>query len=221
MKEEGMNCSQCGVELPEGAVFCHRCGERCTQDASPLVGTSPNAPVTSVHERLSGQSGSSDRPEELLWSGGYSAKAMIGVWLLAAGVSVASIVVALVLSATGLAILVIFGFLVGMWIALFLLLVYRRLNVDYQLTSQRFVHRTGILRRVTDRIEAIDMDDVSYEQGLIERMVDVGTINITSSDRSHPQLVLRGIDRVGEVAKMIDDARHKERLRRGLHIETV
>ena len=102
-----------------------------------------------------------------------------------------------------------------------MLVFYRKLNVDYQLTTQRFVHQTGILRRVTNRIEAIDIDDVSYEQGIFERVVNVGAICIISSDRSHPELILRGIDQVGDVAKLIDITRHKERLQRGLHIEAV
>ena len=102
-----------------------------------------------------------------------------------------------------------------------MLLAYRKLNVNYELTTQRFVHRSGILRRITDRIEAIDMDDVSFEQGIIERLLNVGTIRVISSDRSHPELVLCGIEDVARIAKLIDDTRHKERLRRGLHIEAV
>ena len=65
------------------------------------------------------------------------------------------------------------------------------------------------------------MDDVSYDQGIIERLLGVGTIRVTSSDRTHPEIALRGIDGVHEVATMMDDARRRERLRRGLHIEAV
>jgi hypothetical protein len=52
-------------------------------------------------------------------------------------------------------------------------------------------------------------------------VLGVGTIRITSSDRTHPQLVLRGIESVREVSGLIDSARRKERVRRGLHIESV
>jgi uncharacterized membrane protein YdbT with pleckstrin-like domain len=100
-------------------------------------------------------------------------------------------------------------------------LAYRKLTVKYQLTTQRFIHEKGLLKRVTDRIEVIDIDDVSVEQRLIERMVGVGTIKLISSDRSHPVLMLRGIEKVREVAATIDDLRRKERRRRGLHIESI
>ena len=91
----------------------------------------------------------------------------------------------------------------------------------YRLTTQRFIHEHGVLTRDIDRIEVIDIDDVSYRQTLIDRMVGVGTIRIESGDRSHPELVLRGIDDVQRVSDMIDAARREERVRRGIHIATA
>ena len=95
------------------------------------------------------------------------------------------------------------------------------MSVHYQLTTQRFIHKSGILKRVTDRIEVIDIDDVTYEQGIVQRMLGVGKIRITSSDRSHPELVLSGINDVATIADLIDDTRRAERRRRGVHIETI
>lgn len=215
-----MNCPNCSVVLPEDAVFCHQCGEPTAQDDPPSVGL-PSPPGISPRDRLQGRSAFPDQTEELLWSGGYSAKAMVGNWILAVVVSLVLLVAAVRLAGTEFAIPVILGIFVLLWGYLGLLVFYRKLNVDYQLTTQRFVHQTGILRRVTNRIEAIDMDDVSYEQGVFERVVNVGAIRIISSDRSHPELILRGIDQVGDVAELIDKTRHKERLQRGLHIEAV
>ena len=101
------------------------------------------------------------------------------------------------------------------------MLAYRRLSVKYRLTNQRLFHEAGILRRVTDRIEIIDVDDVTVEQGIVERMLGVGTIRVTSSDRTSPELHMPGIDHVKEVADTIDQARRAERQRRGLFIESV
>jgi membrane protein YdbS with pleckstrin-like domain len=93
--------------------------------------------------------------------------------------------------------------------------------VHYELTSQRFIHQTGILTRATDRIEVIDIDDVSFTQGPVQRMLGVGRITVTSSDRSHPLLHMIGIGDVKSVAGLIDDVRRKERRRRSLHIEAI
>ena len=62
-------------------------------------------------------------------------------------------------------------------------LLYRKMSVHYLLTNQRFIHESGFFRRVTNRIEVLDMDDISFEQALVERMLGVGTIRILSSDR--------------------------------------
>ena len=96
-----------------------------------------------------------------------------------------------------------------------------RLSVEYTLTTQRLIHKHGLLHRVTNRVEVIDIDDVSYSQGPIERLLGVGTIKLLSSDVSDPQLVLRGIDNVQKVATLIDNARREERRRRGLYLESV
>jgi len=108
-----------------------------------------------------------------------------------------------------------------LWIFLGVAFAYKKLSVHYELTTQRFIHKSGILKRVTDRIEVIDIDDVTYEQGIVQRMLGVGTIRINSSDRTHPVLVLSGIDGVQGVADTIDDVRRKERRKRGLHIESI
>lgn len=161
------------------------------------------------------QDDSGHEEEQDLWAGGYSGKAMYGTWL--AGILItfglgAGAVLAFPPIAFGIPVL---------WIILGLMLAYKKLSVHYELTTQRFIHKSGILKRVTDRIEVIDIDDVTYEQGIVQRMFSVGTIRISSSDRSHPELVLTGIDGVEKIADMIDDIRRKERRRRGLHIEAI
>jgi hypothetical protein len=72
-----------------------------------------------------------------------------------------------------------------------------------------------------NRVELIDMDDVTYVQGPIQTLLKVGNITIKSSDVSHPVLVLKGISDVKRIAELIDDARRSERRRRGLFMEAV
>jgi uncharacterized membrane protein YdbT with pleckstrin-like domain len=158
--------------------------------------------------------------EQDLWEGRYSSRAMYGTFILAAVVSLATAGVAIAFGWMG-AWLIWGAALVIVWGGLVLTMFYRQLNCKYLLTTQRFIHETGILKRITDRIEVIDIDDVSFEQRVVERLFGVGSIKITSSDRSHPELVLVGIEDVKNVADTIDDVRRKERRRRGLHIEAI
>jgi hypothetical protein len=67
----------------------------------------------------------------------------------------------------------------------------------------------------------IDIDDVTLRQGLIERMFDVGTIHVRSSDMTHGNLSMVGIEDARTVTDLIDNTRRAERQRRGLFMENV
>ena len=237
-----MNCPNCSAVVPDDAsLFCHRCGRPLDREAagqpeieqgSPRGDPPSDAAVEHGHnapqDKLKAAGGSilgkdNDELVEVdLWEGRYSPKAMISVWIGAGLLTLVAFIGAIALGPFGIAgWLILLLAVVAVWVLLLIRLVYLRLNVSYRLTSQRFFHEKGILRRVTDRLEVIDIDDVSFEQGLVDRFVDVGTIRISSSDRSHPDLILKGIEQVDFVADKIDTARRKERMRRGLHIEAI
>jgi len=153
-----------------------------------------------------------DIPEETLWEGGYSPKAMLGTIVLAGVSSVALGVAALSFSPYSIVAL---GLMIVLWLVVLAQFASRRLGVHYKLTNQMFYHQRGLLTRTTDRIEAIDIDDVTWQQGLMERILNVGTVEILSRDRTNPKFWVRGIENVEQVAQMIDKARRAERLRRG------
>ncbi len=163
-------------------------------------------------------------PERSLWKGGYSPKAMYGSWIITAVISVALLIVGFLFVSgdqAGMIWSILGAVIVALWVFVIGLYLYRRIGMSYELTTQRFIHQEGILKRTTDRIEVIDIDDVSFSQGIIQRMLGVGQIRITGSDRTHPELVLQGIDKVNEIATLIDDVRREERRRRSLHIEAI
>ena len=217
-----MKCPKCETDVAPEAVFCHKCGAPLKEPSggkkAAASASEPSSTQTAGRLGLGGRR--EDVAEEALWEGGYSPKAMIGTWIVATLVTVA-LLVAMGLLQLGAWWWLPLAAIAAMWVVLLLVLFFTRLDVHYRLTNQRFVHKQGIFKRVTDRLEVIDIDDVTFEQGLIERLVGVGRIKITSSDRTHPQLVLRGIDNVDRVANLIDEARRAERQRRGLYVESV
>lgn len=163
-----------------------------------------------------------DDTEVELWVGNYSGKEMVANWIYLTVLTIAAlVVVGIFFRDQMMAWFGTIGVLALLWAWQGLVLLYRKWSVAYRLTNQRFVHRRGLLAIRTDRIETIDIDDVAFTQGIIERMMGVGTIRLTSTDRSDPELILRGIEKVQEVASLMDGARRKERVRRGLHIEAT
>ncbi len=165
-----------------------------------------------------------EEPEQDLWEGKYSPKAMFGRLLAAGVVTIGTVVVFFMLPFlynSPFAVWAALIILLLVWAYLLGLLSYRMLANHYILTSQRFKHRDGILVRTMNRIELLDISDVTYRQGPVEIMLDVGDIVINSSDASHPELILRGISQVRTIADQIDNARRIERRRRGLHIASI
>ena len=159
-------------------------------------------------------------PKRRFGRGGYSPKAMLGAWCISGLVSLAALVAGIIW-AEGHWWWVVVLVAVLPWLYYMAVLAYRRMSVRYTLSTQRFIHERGILRRVNDRIELLDIDDVAFEQTLWDRLSGVGTIRLTSSDRSDPKLVLRGIENVQYVAGRLDDARLLERRRHGMHVEQI
>ena len=206
-----MICPDCKTELPANSTFCSKCGRKLAE-AGP----------TAAEKLRGGQAAAASEPaaEQQLWNGGYSIKAMYGSWALALLVTIAAVVAAILLP-NPITWLVAAVVVIALWVVLFGYYMLMRLGVDYTLTNQRFIHKAGLLRRVSNRVEVIDIDDVQYEQGLFERMFGVGTIKLLSSDLSDPKLTLRGIDDVQRVANLIDNARREERRKRGLYVESV
>ncbi len=228
-------CSICDVALPDDAAYCPKCGMKAnrTGDLGPppggpeSVGASGGASNEIPSDRLSSlqaaASGRVDTPEEELWQGTYSPKAMATTFFGGVVLSIAATagVYRWIGEGLGTKLAWSFGLMAVIWLVIGGRLLIRKWSVRYRLTNQRFFHEKGILSRVTDRIEVIDMDDITFVQGILDRMLNVGTIKVTSSDRTHPELTLVGIDDVKEVAAKFDNARRAERVRRGLHIEQI
>jgi membrane protein YdbS with pleckstrin-like domain len=223
-----MKCPVCDAKVPEAATFCQQCGAKLPPtggavDAPAATAVPPGnptatAPAAAAQSAGAPRRGVVDTPEETIWEGSYSPKAMFGAAALGALVSLA-LIVGIFLAPSGWMQAALAAALVIVWALIAGRLVQRRLGISYKLTNHMFYHRHGVLTRVTDRIELIEVHDVTYEQGLFERLVDVGSIKIASSDRTDPIFYLRGVESVEKVAQSIDKARRNEQVRRGRRID--
>ena len=234
-----MRCNQCGHDVADDAAFCPFCGERmAVTPLSPKPGSADDMPQieslatsaaepphpAAATERIQQEQtrfGSKDPQEEDLWSGSFSPKAMLGHFMLAGFITVASLIGVAVAWNTVTGWLCFVAGVVLLWGTAGITLAYRRMTARYRLTRFRLFHEHGILTRVTDRIETIDIDDVTVFQGLADRSFGIGMIVVVSTDRTSPELRMRGIDHVKAVADLMDSTRRAERQRRGLHLEST
>lgn len=220
MEKLGMKCPICTKESADGAAFCQHCGAKLPGGAG-TASTSPKPQQAMSEQAAPVRTGKyTDVAEETLWEGTYSPKAMLGAFVLCGVLSVGLVVGGVIfLSTMPLLGAVLLGAIAIVWLAALAKLAVNRLGRSYKLTNQMFYHREGVLTRTTDRIELIEIHDVAWTQGLVERAVGVGTITITSADRTHGKLELAGIENAEDVAGQIDKARRAEQVRRGRRID--
>jgi membrane protein YdbS with pleckstrin-like domain len=205
-----MKCAACQREVPDGSAFCPGCGAAMTGDAPTLASRMKSA----VNRNPGNQPAEDD-----LWVGTYSPKAMAGPAIGLAILTVIAIVVGTFVPPIGWMVAGI-GAVVA-WLVLAFVVLYRQKTVNYRLTTFRLFHESGLLARTRDRIEVIDINDVNLSQGILERMFNVGTIHIDSSDKSHPNFNMLGIENVRAVADLVDNTRRAERQRRAVFMENV
>lgn len=210
-----MNCPTCDSEVLESAAFCHHCG-------APLRGGSDTpTPRQQFMQAATSTQDDDDEPERELWQGTFSKLAMIGAWLGAGVFTLVMVIAGIVSGFGGRGWLIAVALICLVWAVLVVRLIYLQLSQHYYLSNQRFVHEKGLLWREINRVEAIDIDDVTFVQGPVERFLGVGTVKIISSDQSHPVIDMQGIENVRAVASLIDETRRQERRKRGLHIESI
>lgn len=198
-----MQCSTCKHVLDDDSRFCKHCGQRVSQATYSHPKTAAKAVVKEIapanpeHHR-------DPHSEKAVWEGRPSWRAHYGIWGCWAIFSIVAIVMAYRRGGVGSPIVLLTWILVaGAASALFVreaLVVY---GTAYRLTTQRlFIHR-GILRRTTDQVELLRVDDVRIVQGIIDRLVNTGNVEIHSSDESEESVALLSIAEPAEVCEAL------------------
>ena len=83
-----MKCPNCQAQVTPESVYCHRCGERLSDQA--------DTPRQTLLSRVAGDStaaapGADANPvdeDRVIWRGSYSAKDMVSSWLIAAALTI-------------------------------------------------------------------------------------------------------------------------------------
>lgn len=83
------------------------------------------------------------------------------------------------------------GIIVGLLVLVLPLLLVRKNR--YKISNYRIDYEQGLFSKRIDTIELWHVDDVQMRQGVIDRMLGVGTINIHSNDATNPVLPLRSL----------------------------
>jgi uncharacterized membrane protein YdbT with pleckstrin-like domain len=77
-------------------------------------------------------------------------------------------------------------------------------NRTYTLTTERLATRTGILRRSGRDIPLTRINDVAFDQGLLDRMVGCGTLRVSAASEEGT-VVLKDIPHVHQVSLRMNE----------------
>jgi len=176
--------------------------------AAPAAAPSPT-PQRPADDGPFGDSVEDERantPETTVWRGRPSQWSNVAHFALAAVAAAIIMTVGFLilgaLEATTGGFTVVFAALLiaGVYAAWRWLMVHR---IAYELTSERMIRRTGILRVDTEEIELYRIKDIGGTHSLAQRIVGVGTIIVESSDKTCPRLVMPSIARYADVQRQI------------------
>lgn len=98
--------------------------------------------------------------------------------------------------------------------------LYRWLDVKftkYELTTERLITTHGILNKVTDDLELYRVRDYKAERPFFLRIFSLGNIRMQTSDRSHPEVIIRAIPNAEDLRetlrKYVEQCRIAKRVR--------
>jgi len=146
--------------------------------------------------------------ERELYKGGPSWRALLSFYAGGLGIAVGVLVILGLLADEWSTAIVIAGVIAGLTVVIGYL---RRISTKYLITNQRLRISRGLLRRNVQETRLERVQNVNYQQGVLERVLGVGTVDFDTagSDDSEfrfdwvngPEDVVRAVDRAGEEAR--------------------
>jgi membrane protein YdbS with pleckstrin-like domain len=201
-------CPECRGSVSSAAASCPHCGHPMGAPAARLA---VPAAVVAEHD---------------LWQGRPSAKALLGAIV---GVILFSGIVCV---GVYLAYQPLLGFLAGLSpdlrrqilrhqddlsltaVALVMALIGWRLvrltwrlvvlkSTRYRITNQRMVIESGVLSRRIDEIDMRTVEDLDFQQSVVERLLGIGDITVISSDRTNARTRLVGLAQPRQLRELL------------------
>lgn len=78
--------------------------------------------------------------------------------------------------------------------------------IRYKISNYRLNYERGFLSKDISTIELWHVEDISFHQSLIDRMLGIGSIRVISHDQNMPNLTMRGIP---DARKVFDELQQR------------
>jgi uncharacterized membrane protein YdbT with pleckstrin-like domain len=143
--------------------------------------------------------------EHQLFSGHPSWRSTIGFYLKGLLVTAVAVLIAVIAADTGAAVIagiVLFGVVLVVGFV-------RRLATTYTITNHRLHIRRGIIARRTQEARLERVQNVNTTQGVLERILQVGTVDFDTAGTTDSDFAFRGVSQPEKVVAAVDRAQRE------------
>lgn len=140
--------------------------------------------------------------ERVIYQGHPSWRAILGFYLKGALVGAAAGVLAALIDSVGLGILVFVVVLAITILAGFI----KRVATVYTITDRRLNIKFGIIARKVQETRLQRVQNVNYDQGVYERIMQIGNVEFTTAGTDESNFVFSGVAQPEEVVQQVEQA---------------
>jgi uncharacterized membrane protein YdbT with pleckstrin-like domain len=141
--------------------------------------------------------------ERELYEGRPSWRALITFYMGGIGLAVLAVVILGVVAGSWLPALVVGGVLAGLTLVVGYL---RRVSTKYLITTQRLRISRGIVRRKVQETRLERVQNVNYEQSVVDRLLGVGTVDFDTAGTDDSEFRFDWVDEPEQVVRAVDRA---------------
>jgi membrane protein YdbS with pleckstrin-like domain/predicted RNA-binding Zn-ribbon protein involved in translation (DUF1610 family) len=197
-------CQYCGETIKAAAVKCKHCGSDLLARANTLPGQ-----VNPLYDRQSAES--------VIYEGPVSQWTNLGTFIFCGFVALGGFIILIVPDVPFLAAL-------GVWAFAALVAFLSWFNVRflvYRVTTERVEIEKGWISKRIENLDMFRVLDVRLNIGVFDRLVGIGNVNVISSDKTTPNVTIRGLHNAREVYERLKRESVRADRRRGvIHVET-
>ena len=144
-----------------------------------------------------------EQNEQVIYEGRPSWRSILGFYILGLVIVAVAAGIAYLVSGGGLAAAVGAAVFVG----LLLLGWIKRISTRYSITDRRLRIQRGIVARKVEEARLERVQNVTVNQGVLERILQVGTVDFdTASNRADDTFQFRGIAQPERITRLVDEA---------------